>query len=43
MNKLTEQQKENYNKIMVLIDEQIKVCDEIIKEYQREVENGQFI
>lgn len=43
MSKLTEQQKENYNKIMVLIDEQIKVCDEIIKEYQKEVENGPTI
>ena len=43
MSKLTEQQKENYNRVIELIDEQIKVCDEIIKEYQREVENGQTI
>lgn len=40
MNKLTDKQKENYNKIIALIDEQIKTCDELIKEYQHEVENG---
>lgn len=43
MSKLTKQQKENYDRIIVLIDEQIKVCDEIIKEYQKEVENGPTI
>ena len=40
MNKLTDKQKEHYNKIIELIDEQIKTCDELIKEYQYEVENG---
>jgi len=40
MNKLTESQKERYDKIIDLINEQIKTCDELIKEYQNEVENG---
>lgn len=43
MSKVSEEQKANYNRIVELIDEQIKVCDEIITEYQKEVENGQFI